>query len=155
MVKYRLQECGKTNSLGWRRATRSEPCANHPRSPRHPISRGRPGLKRFPQFPISRAAHLAAKRSPRRSPCVLPRFRPQEQDEIASGLLGAQALAKRHLISRSWVRVGSHEVDPARTTFTRSGPLREPPTHKGPPLSERPFGEGEWSTYLLTTTRWV
>ena len=103
--------------------------------------------------PLSRAAHLAAKRSHRRSPAyffasarrsktrslracwvhkpsrngisfcdlppshfasgafgreaissakprVLPLFRPQEQNKIASGLLGAQALAKRHLISR-------------------------------------------------------
>jgi len=33
-------------------------------------------------------------------PRVLPLFRPQEQNKIASGLLGAQALAKRHLISR-------------------------------------------------------
>ncbi|HRO40920.1 MAG: IS110 family transposase [Flavobacteriales bacterium] len=33
--------------------------------------------------------------------------------------------------------------------------LREPPTHKRPPLAERPFDIGKQDGYLLTTTRFV
>ena len=78
----RVQESLRSGILGSRRVTRSGPCANQPPSP-------------FASGAFGREAISSAK------PRVLLRFRPQEQNKIASGLLGAQALAKRHLILRS------------------------------------------------------